>query len=283
VTVPWLASVRAALAIVTRTASGRAGLAITAAFLAVAAFGPYLVPFSPDAVVGKSFLAPSWRHLLGTDDIGQDLFSQLIFSVRGSVAIGLFAGLISAGVGSVVGLVAGYYGGWSDELLMRITDVVLILPPLMILLVVGSYFRPSATSVIVLIGLLSWPSTARIIRSQTLTLRSRPYVESSLMSGMKDREVIVKVIVPSEVPLLILYGALAAVYAIVLEAGFDLVGVGSLNNFTIGTMLYFAYNNDALLIGDWWWFVVPGVLIGLFGTGLLLLGYSVERLNELRS
>jgi peptide/nickel transport system permease protein len=278
-----LGSVRQAVATLTRSVSGKAGMAITLAFVAVAAFGPYFVPFSPYAIVGKSFLHPSWRHLLGTDDIGQDIFSQLIFSIRGSVGIGLFAGFIAAGVGSVVGLVAGYYGGWLDELLMRMTDVVLIIPPLMILLVVASYFSPSATNVIILIGLLSWPPTARVIRSQTLTLRGRSYVESSLMSGMRDREVIAKVIIPSEVPLLVLYGALAAVYAIVLEAGFDLVGVGSLNNFTIGTMLYFAYNNDALLIGDWWWFVVPGLLIGLFGTGLLLLGYSVEGLNKLRS
>jgi peptide/nickel transport system permease protein len=277
------ARLRRALSILTWGVAGKVGLALTVAFLLVAILAPFLVPYSPTASSGGSFAPPSWKHLLGTDDIGEDIFSQLIFAIRGSVEVGLFAGLISSLVGASVGLLSGYYGGWLDEILMRFTDAVLAIPTLVLLLTIAAYTNPSASLVVIIIGLLSWPWMARVVRSQTISLRHRPFIESSRMSGMRDREVIVRVILPNELPLVILYGVLAAVSAIVLESGFDLIGVGSLNNLSLGVMLYFAFKDEALLRGAWWWFLPPGLVIGLFGTGLLLLGYNVERFNRMRS
>jgi peptide/nickel transport system permease protein len=277
------ARLRSALSILTSGLSGKVGFALTVAFLLVAILAPLIAPYAPIASSGTSFAPPSWKHFLGTDDIGEDIFSQLIFAIRGSVEIGVFAGLIASLVGASVGLLSGYYGGWLDEVLMRLTDAVLAVPTLVLLLTIAAYTNPNASLVVIIIGLLSWPWMARVVRSQTISLRHRPFIESSRMSGMRDREVIVRVILPNELPLVILYGVLAAVSAIVLESGFDLIGVGSLNNLSLGVMLYFAFKDEALLRGAWWWFLPPGLVIGLFGTGLLLLGYNVERFNRMRS
>jgi len=277
-----LSNLRSVLSTVAETPTGLAGIALTTAFILIALTAPYIAHYPPTAVTGPPFSAPSAMHPLGTDDIGEDLLSQLIFSIRGSVEIALLAGLISTLVGVTIGLFAGYYGGLLDEVLMRFTDVVLAIPILVLLLTVAAYIPPSRLEVIALIGLLSWPWTARVIRSQTISLRNRPFINSSLMSGLSDQEVMFKAILPNELPLVVLYGTLSAVTAMVLEASFDLVGVGNFNSPSLGIMLYFAFNNNALLRGSWWWFLPPGLVIGLFGTGLLLLGYNLERLNRTR-
>jgi peptide/nickel transport system permease protein len=277
-----LSNLRSVLSTIAETPSGLAGIALTTSFILVAMTAPYIARYPPTAVTGPPFSAPSAMHPLGTDDIGEDILSQLIFSIRGSVGIAFLAGLISTLVGVTIGLFAGYYGGLLDEVLMRFTDAVLAIPILVLLLTVAAYVPPSRLTVIALIGLLSWPWTARVIRSQTISLRNRPFINSSLMSGLSDLEIIFKAILPNELPLVVLYGILSAVTAMVLEASFDLVGVGSFNSPSLGIMLYFAFNNNALLRGSWWWFLPPGLVIGLFGTGLLLLGYNLERLNRTR-
>lgn len=265
---------------IARTPSGKVGLGITGTIVIVALFAPFLAPYSPTAYSGKVLAPPSYKHLLGTDDIGEDIFSQLVYGIRGSVEIALFAGAIALFIGAGIGLVSGYYGGKLEELLMRATDVVLVVPTLVLLLVVAAYTVPSVVTVIVLIGVLSWPGTARVVRSQTLTLKNRPFIDSSRMSGMRDIEIILRVIVPLELPLLFLYGVLAAISAVVIETGFDLVGLGPLTNTTLGTILYFAFSDNAVVAGEWWWFVPPGLIIGIFGTGLLFIGYNAEKLRN---
>jgi peptide/nickel transport system permease protein len=278
-----LSGLRSVLSTIGETSSGKAGLILTASFLVVAMTAPFIVRYPPTAIAGPAFSSPSMSHPLGTDDIGEDLLSQLVFGVRGSVEIALLAGLISTLVGVTIGLFAGYYGGLLDEVLMRFTDGVLAIPILVVLLTVAAYIPPSRLTVIALIGLLSWPWTARVVRSQTISLRNRPFINASLMSGMSDLEIIFRTILPNELPLVVLYGILSAVTAMVLEASFDLVGVGTFNSPSLGIILYFAFSNSALLRGSWWWFLPPGLVIGLFGTGLLLLGYNLERLNKMRS
>lgn len=262
------------------TASGKVGLGITSAIVAIAIFGPFLAPYPPTAFSGKILAPPSSKHLLGTDDIGEDLFSQLLYGIRGSVEIALFAGAIALAMGAGIGLFSGYYGGPLEEILMRATDVVLVVPTLVLLLTVAAYTVPSVTTVIILIGILSWPGTARVIRSMTLSLKNRPYIDASRMSGMRDIEIIFKVIAPLELPLLFLYGVLAAISAVVVETGFDLVGLGSLKNISLGTILYFAFADNAVVAGRWWWFVPPGLIIGIMGTGLLFIGYNAEKLRN---
>ena len=269
--------------LITGSASGKVGLAITLAFLVMVFFAPWLAPYSTTARFATLYAHPSWAHPLGTDDIGEDLLSQLIWAARGSFIIGVFAGAIAAFIGTSIGLISGYRGGRTGEGLMRFTDVVLVLPLLPLLIVIASIFPANVVLVIGVIGFLSWPSMARVIRSQTLTLKTRPYVDASKLSGMSDWEIMLKVLLPNMLPLVVLYGVYAAVTAVVIEAGLDYIGLGSVSNLSLGIMLYFALSRNALLIGAWWWFIPPGLLIALLGIGFILLGHSIERIGRVRS
>ena len=267
----------------TETKSGKVGFGITFGLIIVALLAPWIAPYPPNVTTGPSYATPSWAHPLGTDDIGQDLLSQLIWASRGSLLIGISAGLLATVIGVGVGLLSGYYGGKVGEGLMRLTDVVLVLPLLPLLIVIASIFPSSVVLVIAVIGLLSWPPMGRVIRSQTLTLRARPFVDASKLSGMSDREVMLNVLLPNMIPLAVLYGVFAAVTAVVIEAGLDFIGLGSVTNLSWGIMLYFSLSRNALLRGEWWWFIPPGVMIAVLGIGFILLGYGVERVGRVRS
>jgi peptide/nickel transport system permease protein len=265
------------------TTSGKIGIGLTLGFFLLAVFAPWISPYPPTATSGPVYAPPSIHHLLGTDDVGEDLLSQLIWGTRGSLLIGVSAAAISVLLGVWVGLLAGYFGGRRGEALMRATDVVLVLPLLPLLIVVAALFPGSVLVEIVVIGILSWPPTARVIRSQTLTLKARPFVDASRLSGMNDFEIMLKVLLPNMLPLAILYGVFAAVSAVVIESGLDFIGLGSISNLSWGIMLYFALARDALLRGSWWWFLPPGLMIALLGTGFILLGYAFERAARIRS
>ena len=160
---------------------------------------------------------------------------------------------------------------------MRFTDVILVLPLLPLLIVIAATFQSTVWLVIGVIGFLSWPATARVIRSQTLSLKTRPFVDACRLSGMGDFQIMTRVILPNMIPLAVFYGVYAAVTAVVIESGLDFIGLGSINNLSWGIMLYFALGRNALLIGFWWWFFAPGIMIALLGTGLILLGFSAEQ------
>jgi len=270
------------LSTILSTTSGKIGFGLSAAFILMAVLAPVISPYSPNLSVGPAYSAPSWKHPLGTDDVGEDILSQLIWGARGSLLIGVSAGLIATLLGVTIGLAAGYLGGKRGEGLMRITDIILVLPLLPLLIVVAAIFPSSVWLVIGVIGLLSWPMIARVIRSQTLTLKTRPFVDASRLSGMSDLEIMFTVLLPNMIPLVVLYGVLAAVTAIVIEAGLDFIGLGSITNLSWGIMLYFSLSRNALLRGNWWWFMTPGLMIALLGTGLILLGYEIERVAEIR-
>jgi ABC-type dipeptide/oligopeptide/nickel transport system permease subunit len=266
-----------------QTTSGKIGLILTTGLVLLAIIGPYIVPYQAGQIVGAPYSPPSPRFLLGTDDLGEDILSQLIVACRGSVLVALAAGFVSTSIGVTLGLFAGYYGGKPSEGVMRATDAVLVLPLLPLLIVVAAYVPQSIFTVIVVIGLLSWPATARTIYSQTLTLKARPFVDISRISGMSDIEIMFKVLLPNEISLAIAYGVFAAVNAVVVEAGLDFIGLGSIQNFSWGIMLYFALSRNAMLRGMWQWFLPPGIMIALLGTGLILVGYSVEKAARIRT
>jgi len=270
------------LRLIASTTTGKAGLVLTLFFLLMAALAPFLSPYSPNVSSGPAYAVPSWAHPLGTDDIGEDLLSQLIWGSRGSLLIGISAGFLSTLLGVTVGLTAGYYAARTGEALMRLTDVMLVLPLLPFLIVVAAIFPSSVLLVIVVIGLLSWPWTARVIRSQTLTLKTRPFVDASILSGMSDLGIMFRVLLPNMMALVILYGVFSAVTAVVVEAGLDFIGLGSITNLSWGIMLFFSLSRNAMIRGLWWWFLAPGLMIALVGTGFILLGYGIEERYKLR-
>jgi peptide/nickel transport system permease protein len=233
-------------------------------------------------MVATPFEGPSWTHPLGTDDIGSDILSQLIWATRGSLVVCFGAGGIAALLGVTVGLIAGYHRGRMGEGLMRVTDVVLVLPILPLLIVIAAFFPPSVFLVVTLIGMLLWPWIARVVRSQTLSLVSRPFVDASRLSGMSSLEIMFKVILPNQISLVILYGVSTAILAVVIEAGLDFIGLAPPNSWSWGIMLYFALSRNAMIRGLWWWFLPPGLLMALLGMGLLLIGHEVERVIGVR-
>jgi ABC-type dipeptide/oligopeptide/nickel transport system permease subunit len=279
---PFLSKRLAYLSVITETASGKVGLLLTAALLSLAIFAPLLTPYPPNGIVGHPYAPPSTRFILGTDDIGEDILSQLILATRGSVLVAIMAGTISTTLGVAVGLIAGYYGGRFGEILMRFTDIMLVLPLLPLLIVIGAYVPPSIYLIVFIIGIFSWPITARSIFSQTLTLKARPMVDICRLSGMSDMEIMFKVLLPNQISLAVAYGVFAAVSAVVIESGLDFIGLGSVQNLSWGIMLYFALSRNALLRGAWQWFLPPGIMIALLGSGLILIGYAVERAAKVR-
>jgi ABC-type dipeptide/oligopeptide/nickel transport system permease subunit len=250
--------------------------------LFIAIFAPWLAPYPPVTRTGPPYASPSWEHPLGTDDVGEDLLSQLIYASRGSLIVAATAGSFSTIIGVTIGLVAGYYGGRLGELLMRLTDVILVLPLLPLLIVVAAVFPPSVFLVVLVIGMLSWPMAARMVRSQTLTLRTRPFVDSCKLSGMTDIEILFKVLLLNQISLVMIAGVYAAVSAVVIETGVDFIGLGSIKDLSWGIMLYFALARNALVRGALWWFLPPGLMIALLGTGLILLGREIERVVRVR-
>ncbi|MDA4112594.1 MAG: ABC transporter permease [Thaumarchaeota archaeon] len=278
----WISSLWYYLRALLGTTPGRIGIGLSLGFILVAVLAPWIAPYSPTSLSGQPYLPPSMKHILGTDDAGEDLLSQLIWGARGSLLVGLSAAAISVFLGVSVGLLAGFYGGRRGETLMRVTDVILVLPLLPLLIVVAALVPGSVLVEIVVIGILSWPPTARVIRSQTLTLKARPFVDASRLSGMSDSEIMTQVLLPNMIPLAVLYGVFSAVSAVVIESGLDFIGLGSINNLSWGIMLYFALARNALLRGSWWWFLPPGLMIALLGTGLILVGYSLEKVAKIR-
>lgn len=251
------------------------GVAIIAVFILVAALAPLLVHSSTNRTV-TPWLSPSGAHLLGTDNYGQDVLSQLILGSRVSVAVGTLAGLLAGTIGVTVGLVAGYAGGLIGELLMRIVDVLLTLPTLALLIIVAA-FVPSLGNAaeVLIIGCLSWLFMARSVRSQTLSERARGYVDVARVSGLSHLEVMGREIFPNVLPIAVSNLVLVITAAILAQASLSFLGIGTPNAVSWGQMLALSYTDDAMLRGAWWWIVPPGLCIAFFAYGFVLLGNGI--------
>jgi peptide/nickel transport system permease protein len=217
-------------------------------------------------------------HPLGTDNIGRDVFSMTLYGARASMAVGLVATLISIAVGVTVGLAAGYFGRLSDEVLMRFTDYFLVLPwfPLMIILmtVLGQTFL----NVVIVIGVTSWPSTARIVRSQVLTVKERAFIERAKAIGAGDAHIIRIHIFPNVLPLVFANTVLLISIAIFTESFIAFFGLSDPNVISWGTMLDYAYDFGAFDSSAWWWVTPPSVAITLCVLSFAMVGYALDEI-----
>lgn len=244
------------------------GLCVYAAFLAVAIAAPWIATHDPNEILFTSEfqLAADLRpgedgFLMGTTALGRDLFSQLVWGARSALLIGLTAAFMVALIGSIVGVVAGYFGGWVDTVLMRAADVAFGIPFLPFVIVLAAFLEPSIWNVVFAMALVLWRDTGRVIRSQVLTLRTRAYVEAARVSGSSHFKIIRRHIVPNILPLSFLYGSIAIGWAILTEASISFLGFGDPNSISWGFMLQDAFASQALSKGAWYWFVPPGILI----------------------
>lgn len=253
------------------------GLILIAGFTLTAIFAPLISPYHPRDRVGRPFQPPSVEHPFGTNDIGQDILSELIYGTQISLMVGVTAGSVTVFIGVSIGLLAGYFTSWG-RWLMRLTDIVLILPFLPLLIILSAYLGRGVFNTILVIGLLIWAGTARVIRSQVLTLSQQDYVLAAHGLGATDRHIILRHILPQVMLLAIGEFVQATSAAILLEASLSFLGLGDPIEKSWGTILYWAQVRGAFLSPAWvWWVLPPGLLISLATLGFALVGFALEQ------
>jgi len=272
---------RETLALVWQDRIGRIGLILLAFTAVVAIVGPIVFPFDP-TLVGKSaadiLKPPSAAHWLGTDELGRDVFRSTLEGAQLSLIIGLVATAISIVVGASVGIAAGYRLGLTDRLLMRITDFFLVLPTLPLIIVLAALFGQSTVILVLVIGLTSWPSTARIVRSQVLSLRERQFITRVRSLGASDVRIVRHHILGNVLPLIFANTVLIIAGSILAEATLAFLGLGDPVHVSWGTMLHFAFDSGATGRGAWWYILPPGIGIVLVVLGFILAGHTLDRI-----
>lgn len=227
------------------------------------------------------FMPPSAEHLLGTNNLGADVYAQLAAGAAGSLTVGLVAGAIAVTLSLIFGIVAGYVGGWTDEFLSLVTNIMLVIPGLPLVIIIAAYLESRSMWVIaIILGITSWAGSAIVLRSQARSLRNRDYVAASRVAGERPLRIITVEILPNLLPLLAAQFLFAVVLAILAEAGLSFLGLGpsGVDSITWGVMLNQAQQHNAFQVGAWWWFVPPGALIALFGCGLSLINFSIDEI-----
>ncbi len=261
---------------------GMAGLAILLFFIAIAIFAPVLVSrcdLSPICHPDNPALSPpSAEFWFGTDAQARSVLSLVIWGARISLIVGLAATLITVFIGASIGLIAGYYGGWRETGLMRLTDWFLVIPFLPLAIVLSVILKPSLYTVIFVIGITSWPSTARVIRAQVLSLKTRGYVERSRALGSGDFHLVARHILPNVGPLIFANTILIVAIAILTETTLSFLGLGPdpITSISWGTILEQAFGQGAAFSGYWWWIIPPGVAIVLLVLSFTMIGYALD-------
>jgi peptide/nickel transport system permease protein len=253
-----------------------AGLAIIGFFVLVALLSPFLLTGDPKEKVGPIFQPPSASHPIGLDGGGADMVRLLIAGTRVSLLVGFCAALVSALIGGTVGLLSGFYGGKTDIALMRMTDYVIVIPDIPLMIVAAALFGRSLTNIIIIIGIIYWTTTARLIRAQVKSVRERVYVKRARALGAGNRRLIFKHVLPQVAPLLIANTVLLVAYAIFAETFITFLGLGDPSVISWGRLIENAFTDDAILNNAWWAIVPPGLCVTLVVLGATLFGQSLE-------
>jgi peptide/nickel transport system permease protein len=273
--------------VVTYNRISAVGFLLLAVFVAVAIFGPMIAPYDPTAMgAGLPMDAPSTQHWLGTTQTGQDVWSQLLAGTRTSVLVGFAVGILSTLLAVLIGSIAGYLGGWVDDVLTLLMNVFLTIPNLPLMIVAASYaaaFNIRGLGVIVVVlTLTGWAWGARVKRAQILSLRNKDFVMAAKVSGENWFRIMVVEVLPNMLSLIASTFIFGVIFAVLAEAGLEFIGLGDLTSTTWGTMLYWSENGSALLTGAWWWFLPPGLAIGLFALSLTLIQYVMDEMTNPR-
>jgi len=247
------------------------GLAIIIGLVIVAILAPYIAPYDPNKMHwGKEYVPPCPEFPLGTDELGRDVLSRIIWGARTSLYVGFGAVALTASIGILVGAISGYFGGWVDEVLMRFTDIMLTIPTIFLLIIIASIFQVRSLNVIIFaIGIVGWPTMARIVRSQFLLIKELPYIEAAKVAGISDIRIIFKHIIPNALPPIIVTATYDMASAILAEAGLSFLGLGDPRAVSWGQMLSIGHT---VLRHAWWVATFPGLAIFITVLGFNLLG-----------
>jgi len=258
------------------------GLVIVAVFVVAVILAPYLAPYDPYLRVGARFEAPSLEHLLGTNDIGNDVLSELLYGGRISLMFGFVAASIIVMSGSVIGLVSGFLGGVVDEILMRITDIVLTLPRLPLMILMAAFLGPGIGTMLFVYCVVGWGTLARQVRSQVLSVKESTFVEASKAMGGGNIHIMASHILPNIIGIIIANAVMEVMFAILTEAGLSFLGLGDPTHKSWGVMLYFAQRQGAFIQQAWWVIFPPGMAIALIGSAFNFIGAALNDLFALK-
>ena len=264
-----------------RNGYGQVGAVIVGGFILLALIAPFIAPYDPwvnnmrpDGALAR-LDPPSWQHLLGTTVYGDDVLSQVMLGSRLTLMVGLLTSALIGIIGTNVGLVAGYLGGWVDNCLMRITDIAYAVPFLPFMIVLIGFVDDRLTTTIVAMALVFWRTAARVVRSQVLTLKQRQYVTAARGSGAGSLRIMYRHILPHIMPLSLLYVVFGAAWAILTESSLSFLGLGDPDALSWGLMLNQAFDSGAIR-DAWWWVLPPGCALMLLLVGIYLLGRGFE-------
>lgn len=265
-----------------RNGKALVGISIVIFFILVAVFAPVIAPGDPSAFVARPHLAPSAEHIFGTEGQGKDVFTQTVWGARISLTVGFVTGILATLVGLVIGMSAGYFRGKVDDILSLLMNLFLVIPGLPLLVVISAYLRPSMWTIILALTFTGWAWPARIMRSQTLSLREKDFVSASVVSGESNARIIFREILPNMASIIVgsMFGTV--IYAIGAEAALSAIGLTNVSEVSWGTILYWAQNNAGLLVGAWWSFIPAGMCIALVAFGLSLTNYGMDEITNPR-
>jgi peptide/nickel transport system permease protein len=263
-----------------KSKSARAALYIFTVLLLVVIIAPFFIK-DPGAFSKTIFSTPSIAHLLGTNDLGQDIFSRLIYGLRTSIFVSISAGLIATSLSVIVGVISGFTGGIVDEIIMRIIDAMLIIPSLVILILISAFIRPNLISLIILIALFRWQGGARIIRGQTFALKQKIHIYSARTFGAKKLYILRRHIIPDLGNIIMASFLQNARSAVFLEAGMAFIGISSLSSISLGTIMHNALEFYYLPV--WlWWLLPSGIMLSLVLVSFTLLSNLIEKVVDPR-
>jgi len=265
---------------VLRNKKALAGTVILLVIAFVAAFPGLVAPDNPQAAIYPQNLGPSSAHLLGTTQLGQDVFSQLVWSTRLTLVVTLVVSVIATFLSMIIGVTAAYAGGITDRALTVVTDVFLILPVLPLLILLAAYLPPGVTSLIIVLCITSWAFQARQLRSQGLSIRNRDFLVAARARGERGIYIILVEIVPTMTSLLAASFLALSVYIVGFAASLQILGLGNSSELMWGTMLYNAQQAAALEAGNAWWALAPGAAVAVLGTSFALLNYAFDEIGN---
>lgn len=257
---------------------GWVGATILALFAAVAVAAPYLTPYGPLELAGRPLLSPNGDHWLGTNDVGQDIFTEVLHGTRVSLAVAVGTAVLVVTMAAIFGSLAGYVGGRFDALAMRLVDVFLTIPRLPLLVLLAAYAGTSVVEVIVIISLISWPIPTRLVRAEVLSVRSRRHIDAARSFGARTAYTIRRHIIPAATPILITSAAAQAGRGVTMEAGLAFIGLGDPVRRSWGSILRAATTFPGIYFGEFWkWWILPtGLALTLLVLAFTLLGQGLE-------
>lgn len=257
------------------------GIGLLLIFLIMAVFAPVIAPYDPFAH-GTPYLRPSVEHFLGTNDVGQDIFSELIYGARVSLAIGIVSSLVITVIGTGIGLSSTCFGGRCDRILMKLTSVAMAIPSLPVAIVLAAYLDASIWNLVIAICITAWPSTARIVRAKALELMELPYIKIEKTMGVGGLRIIWKHMLPNLSDIVLTRSVLAISGAMLTEASLSFLGLGVLGQKSWGGILYYAYFRNGIINNYYWWYLPPMICISLSVLGFMLVANRRWRKVEVK-